>query len=79
MKSEYKVKLPFLEDKLETVNKTNKRTWKSFTYKVILKDGRSFVDYKYERARELFEREGVKLYARTKNLFPIVLLLDYKL
>ena len=77
--SEYRIKLPVLEDKLETVRKTNCRTWKSFEYKVILKDGKSYLDYKYERARDLFEREGVKLYARTKNLFPIVILIDYKI
>lgn len=75
---EKRIYIDTIADKWETVNKTKHRTWKSFCFKVLKEDGTTFKDFKYERARELFEREGVRFYAYTKNLFPIVLLIDYK-
>ena len=78
MKEQPRIKIDTIAEKWETVNKTNHRTMKSFFFKVVKEDGTTFKDYKFERARKIFEREGVKIYAYTKNLFPIVLLIDWK-
>lgn len=50
---------------------------KDYLYKVILEDG-YYVDYKYERAKKLFDREGIRMYAYTKNLFPTTILMYWK-
>lgn len=68
-----------IDERWEEVHSQKHRSLeKSFNYKVLLKDGRFYRDYKLERARELFEREGVRLYAYTMNVFPITILIDAK-
>ena len=72
------MRIDTIGDKIDCIKHTDFRSNKSLFYKVLLKDGRYYRDYKYERSRALFEAEGVKLYGYTKNLFPITILLDWK-
>ena len=51
---------------------------RQYLYKVILDDGRPYRHYDYDAAVEMFEREGIKLYAYTKNLKPHTVLLKWK-
>lgn len=51
-----------------------------YLYKVIVPDS-TFGDrhfYRYEEAMKCFEREGTKIYAYTKDLKPIYILLRWK-
>ena len=65
-------------EKWNYIHQTDFRSKRSLFYKVTTKDGRTIRDYNYERACDLFEREGVKLHAYTKNVFPLVLLIAWK-
>lgn len=68
----------YREEDRELLMKIKKRTWKSFFFKIVKKDGNIYHDYQFERAREIFERDGGRFYAYTRNLFPVTILIDYK-
>lgn len=49
-----------------------------YYYGVEFPDGKRWRHYKYETALEVYEREGVKLYAYTKTFKPFICLLKWK-
>lgn len=49
-----------------------------YIYVVLTKDGRKVSKEHYDDALEYYMREGIKLYLKTKDLFPTVALALYK-
>ncbi|MBR2653982.1 MAG: hypothetical protein IKD59_05435 [Lachnospiraceae bacterium] len=48
-----------------------------FLYKIVTADG-SIVQDKYERAKQLFDKNGIRMYAYSKNLKPTYILMFWK-
>lgn len=51
---------------------------KNYLYEVILNDGTKYIEYRYDRAVEIFNERGTRMYFRTKNLFPVRALAMWK-
>ena len=51
---------------------------KNYLYEVILNDGTKYIEYRYDRAVEIFNECGTRMYFRTKNLFPVRALAMWK-
>lgn len=49
-----------------------------YIYVVVTKDGKKVSKEHYNDAVDYYEREGIKLYLKTKDLFPTMALAMYK-
>lgn len=67
-----------MRNNLKEIAKKFKPNIEYLLFDVVDKNGNKSYFYQYDKAIKYFEEYGVKIYVKTKDLFPLTMLLSWK-